>query len=266
MHIDNGNVILMPDEPNKILKTARTHDMYISFEDDLLFEDNRDLQFNIRSGYVKPENVWIISYNNDAVNDDQLIYDISVRNSDDNLYRELFKACSFKAMNYVTQQTKGPSELLQLIKVTSDAQRFWDFVKNNQQIYKGEEEAEIHERELKGEDLEPDIESQMHIRVKTAKIESKNLREKEMVGLFKQFADNGRANKEGIAEKDVDPEELRMGIEVEYEHTTDKETAKRIALDHLAETKHSKSKYYTYLKEMEKRIEEEDKKAKKTEE
>lgn len=33
----------------------------------------------------------------------------------------------------------------------------------------------------------------------------------------------------------VDPEELKMGIEVEMEHTNDPKVAEEIALDHLAE-------------------------------
>jgi hypothetical protein len=82
---------------------------------------------------------------------------------------------------------------------------------------------------------------------KSAKIESKNMDEKEMVNIFKQFADHGRANEKKITEKDVDPKELEMGIVVEMEHTTDKETSRRIALDHLAELKD----YYTRLKKME---------------
>ena len=43
---------------------------------------------------------------------------------------------------------------------------------------------------------------------------------------------------------EVDPEELKMGIEVEYEHTKDKKIAEKIALDHLAENPH----YYSLLK------------------
>ena len=43
--------------------------------------------------------------------------------------------------------------------------------------------------------------------------------------------------------KDVDPKELKKGIEVEKEHTTDIETATRIALNHLSEDPH----YYTKL-------------------
>ena len=43
--------------------------------------------------------------------------------------------------------------------------------------------------------------------------------------------------------EDVDKNELAVGIEVEMEHTSDKETAKEIALDHLTE----KPKYYSLL-------------------
>ena len=57
----------------------------------------------------------------------------------------------------------------------------------------------------------------------------------------------GRAQDKGITEEDVDSEELKMGIEVELEHTEDRAKAKKIALDHLAEIKD----YYTRLKKME---------------
>ena len=56
----------------------------------------------------------------------------------------------------------------------------------------------------------------------------------------------GLADETGTTEKDVDPKELKMGIEVEMEHTKDKSVAKQIALDHLAED----PKYYTKLKEI----------------
>lgn len=45
----------------------------------------------------------------------------------------------------------------------------------------------------------------------------------------------GLSVKKGLTEADVDPDELRRGIEVELEHTGDPRVAKRIALDHLAE-------------------------------
>ena len=64
-----------------------------------------------------------------------------------------------------------------------------------------------------------------------------------------QFWTQGRANEKGVTEKDVDPHELAMGIKVEAEHTDNKEVAKRIALDHLAE---EISDYYTRLYKMEK--------------
>jgi len=42
---------------------------------------------------------------------------------------------------------------------------------------------------------------------------------------------------------DIDPRELQMGIEVEYEHTDDPEIACEIAADHLTELPN----YYKYL-------------------
>jgi len=65
--------------------------------------------------------------------------------------------------------------------------------------------------------------------------------------LFVEFWKDGLANKEGFKEEDADPEELKMGIEIEYEHTPNPKVSKRIALDHLAEI----SDYYTRLKKME---------------
>jgi hypothetical protein len=61
------------------------------------------------------------------------------------------------------------------------------------------------------------------------------------------FLGAGRAKEKGVTEKDVDPKELKMGIKVEMEHTTDPVLAKRIALDHLAEL----DDYYTRLDKME---------------
>lgn len=63
----------------------------------------------------------------------------------------------------------------------------------------------------------------------------------EQAGLFNQY---------GLSK--VDPKELEMGIKVEMEHTTNKEIAKRIALDHLTEI----SNYYTLLAEMENKAKE----------
>jgi hypothetical protein len=45
-------------------------------------------------------------------------------------------------------------------------------------------------------------------------------------------------------EEEVDSKELAMGIKTEMEHTDDKEKAKHIALQHLAEDPH----YYSKLK------------------
>ena len=56
-------------------------------------------------------------------------------------------------------------------------------------------------------------------------------------------------------EGEYDPEQLKMGIEVEMEHTTNKFISEKIAKDHLAEF----SDYYTALYEMEEELEEDDK-------
>jgi len=57
----------------------------------------------------------------------------------------------------------------------------------------------------------------------------------------------GLADELGITEADVDPKQLAMGIDIEFEHTDDAELAKQIALDHLAEI----PDYYSRLKKME---------------
>ncbi|MDD5650064.1 MAG: hypothetical protein PHF86_06575 [Candidatus Nanoarchaeia archaeon] len=69
---------------------------------------------------------------------------------------------------------------------------------------------------------------------------------------FVTFLTSGRANEKGISEEDVDQNELKMGIEVEKEHTPDEDVTKRIALDHLAES--DGELYYTLLKQMEEKI------------
>ncbi len=61
------------------------------------------------------------------------------------------------------------------------------------------------------------------------------------------FLGSGRAKEKGFEEKDADPKELKMGIKVEMEHTSNPLISKRIALDHLAEIKD----YYTRLDKME---------------
>ncbi len=58
----------------------------------------------------------------------------------------------------------------------------------------------------------------------------------------------GRAKEKGFEEKDADSKELKMGIKIEMEHTTNSIISKRIALDHLAEI----PDYYTRLIKMEK--------------
>ena len=63
----------------------------------------------------------------------------------------------------------------------------------------------------------------------------------------KDILEDGRAKESSFTAEQADAEQLRMGIEVEMEHTKNIEIAKRIALDHLSEIKD----YYTRLAKME---------------
>jgi hypothetical protein len=54
---------------------------------------------------------------------------------------------------------------------------------------------------------------------------------------------------DNLSPDDVDPSELERGLQVEQEHTTDRDIAQEISLDHLSEDK----KYYTHLDEIEKK-------------
>jgi hypothetical protein len=58
----------------------------------------------------------------------------------------------------------------------------------------------------------------------------------------------GLAAHEGLTRDKVDPQQLRIGTEIELEHTDEPKVAERIALDHLAEH----PQYYTFLVQMEK--------------
>lgn len=63
----------------------------------------------------------------------------------------------------------------------------------------------------------------------------------------KEIIPGGRAK--GKSPKDFDPKQIAMGIKVELEHTGDRDMAREIAMDHLAEI----SDYYTRLLRMESR-------------
>ena len=71
--------------------------------------------------------------------------------------------------------------------------------------------------------------------------------EESIYAILGSFFGAGFAKEQGFTEKDADPEQLKMGVKVEMEHTTDPLIAKRIALDHLTEIKD----YYTRLAKME---------------
>ena len=63
-----------------------------------------------------------------------------------------------------------------------------------------------------------------------------------------EFMNGGKSK--GIVPEDIDPEQLKQGIEVEYEHTANEMIARKIALDHLTEH----PAYYSALKKMEEEL------------
>jgi hypothetical protein len=77
--------------------------------------------------------------------------------------------------------------------------------------------------------------------------------EAKIYSILSSFLSFGRFNEEGKKESDFDSEQIRMGIEVEYEHTKNPIISKRITLDHLTEF----PDYYTRLKKMEDEAKEE---------
>ena len=72
------------------------------------------------------------------------------------------------------------------------------------------------------------------------------LSDEEVEQVFNIVADKIQEIQTPSKEKDVDPKELKMGVEAEMEHTDDPSKAKIIALQHLAED----PKYYTKLKSL----------------
>lgn len=65
--------------------------------------------------------------------------------------------------------------------------------------------------------------------------------------ILKSFVNAGRFAEGDKKISDFNPDEIAMGIKVEYEHTNSKVIALKIALDHLAEI----PDYYTRLAKME---------------
>lgn len=69
--------------------------------------------------------------------------------------------------------------------------------------------------------------------------------------IIKHFINAGEFAKSSYKLSDFDPEQVKAGIKVEYEHTDNATIALKIALDHLAEF----PDYYTRLAKMEEEAE-----------
>lgn len=85
-------------------------------------------------------------------------------------------------------------------------------------------------------------------------VKKQSLDEKQVIAIIYTLATKavklltgGASIQKGVTSKDVDANELKMGIKSELEHVTDKDIAEKIALDHLSEI----SDYYSRLTKME---------------
>ena len=67
---------------------------------------------------------------------------------------------------------------------------------------------------------------------------------------LEKFMHDGYSAESGTTPEDVDPKELAMGIEVEYEHTSDRAVSEKISRDHLS-AREGIPDYYSRLKRME---------------
>lgn len=120
-----------------------------------------------------------------------------------------------------------------------------DKIKNYLKEDEGDEEIHLKIFQFFKENSKPS-DKQVHSFAESLGIDEHKFEEHIYMIMGSIFA-AGKAYEESITEEDVDPEELKMGIKVEMEHTTDPEISKRIALDHLAEI----DDYYTRLAKME---------------
>ena len=86
--------------------------------------------------------------------------------------------------------------------------------------------------------------TQIHSLAESLKMEAHEL-EQRIYSLLGDFLGHGMFNKS--PDTQIDPNELKMGIKVESEHTINDSIAERISKDHLVEI----PDYYTRLKKME---------------
>ncbi len=89
-----------------------------------------------------------------------------------------------------------------------------------------------------------------HVLAEDLGLDNPSILEERAYAMLQSFWSQGKAMEKNMKFK-VDENEVKMGIQVEYEHTDSEVMAYRIALDHLVECKD----YYTKLAMMEKKCE-----------
>jgi len=133
------------------------HDMYVSLVDEMLFENRKDVAWNVQNKGISLENIWEISYNISTFKSDKLTQEMwdrymkgeygKITPTDYVFYVQLFKAASVSATNYGNGTRKSSEEVVGLIDETCGLHEFWDlnFIERNEEVYnqgRQEEEAE----------------------------------------------------------------------------------------------------------------------------
>lgn len=127
---------------------------------------------------------------------------------------------------------------------------------NELEMQKSQSKEEQAALELLSNKKPLEDESGVHKTADKEKI-NKHKFEETIYKLAQDFFSAGKFNESGKSEDDFDPKEIARGVDIEMEHTTNPLIAKRIALDHIAES--WPVSYYDKLEKMEKEIEKEKK-------
>jgi len=138
------------------IKTAKDmRDLYVSFIDELIFDGSGDINLSIKEG-LNPNNIWIVTYDNNLIQDSSLaqhIYDQKAISKDPkfDFYKEFFKVCDIRAELYTNSTIKkNAEELVDMINNTCGMEMFFDFIRQNSNIYNTERQIEERQLEVEG--------------------------------------------------------------------------------------------------------------------
>lgn len=158
-----------------------------------------------------------------------------------------------KAGNVVTDKNQALAIALSEAGLSNKSLRKAE-IRNSLILYRKQLQRMLYKEQMQGKTIRAEImklfrtnpsisDNDVHMLADRLGI-SAHVLETYIYAMLRSLVAGGKSNGE---EKPVNPDELEMGIETEYEHTDDAELAEKIARDHLAEI----PDYYTRLKQME---------------